>query len=658
MNWLRNAGADQLRLVPGSGAVASLVHHGREFLFPSETLFTLTFRSGRIVTGNDFALCSDNGEILTFRECRTLADLQVSIRLYSQEHSFRVSPHEIQIPPGEMLVSCDLAPLCVPQDYTILDPVHGGTLVPPDKRFDSTRPYDVDEHWGRYPGICQVPFLAAFDHIGGIRFFARDRQCRPKRIMHWGTERYGLHIETYDAAEGIYHGNYELEFSAFEGDWMTAAEAYRQWLLSSHLLEKARKHPDFVQQSPLFVTYVVSGEGTLSAVPNEFVPYENALPGLLAIAEETESKVLALPMRWEHRGPWTPIQQWPPVGGGDSFCRLVEKLHQHGHYAGIYGSGTSWTTYVYSAETEYPSPPDHFPVRDSDGKIHQSDFKPFRRSVPLCLMQKEVRKRIVGEAVKVAASGVDFYQLFDQDLGGEVPHCYASDHGHLSAPGAHETEAGLMLHQELRDAFRKAGCPAVLGTEDAAAEPYIIDFPVNDLRTNAVHFIPFYSFLTHEFTANFSGNQCEYARFDVEKSPENLLYRTALGFANGAMLTVPMRKNGELDWGAGAPWTLPAPPRKEFMTLAGRLNALRRKYPEYLLDGRMMPVPELHVAKHRLFLKNGDKITVPAVLCSCWQSPAGEKKLFAANFLPKDRKITVSGKQYRVPALDGAVIPV
>ena len=655
--WERISGSDRLQLIPGNGAVRSLVHNGREILQESETLFLLNLRSGKTVTGKDFSDITDDGESIFFHNARALPGMSVTVRLVSGGNGvFRIRLAEAVLPEGDALLSYELPLLTIPDDYDILDPLSEGRIVPPNMRYDSSRNYDIDDYWGRYPGICQAQFIAAFDKTGGIRFFARDPLCRPKRIMLWGKTRGGIHIEIRDFAQGVYRGDFELEFSAFDGDWMEAARPYRDWVFASGILPAEPEFPAWVRKSPVFLTYVVCGEGKLSAEPNCFVPYTNALPWIRAIAEATESPVLALPMRWDNRGPWTPVAQWPPVGGAESWCEFVRELHKEGHFAGLYGSGTAWTTHVYPTGKDYPAAPDGWGCCDPDGKLHERDFKPFRRSTSLCLMQKCVRDYIVEECRRIASSGIDFFQLFDQDLGGCVFPCFSKDHGHPAGSGPHETEAGKTLQREIIAALRRDGSMAVIGTEQAAAEPFIGTLPVNDLRTNAVTGVPLYSFLYHELTANYSGNQCYHYAFDPEKSPENLLYRTALGFASGALLTIPLRKNGEVDWGAGAPWTLPAPPQKEMLTLVRNLNALRRRYPEFLLEGRMMPLPELEIPNHKLYLAKGESIEVPTVLCTLWNDRKGGKMLFCANYLTQLQRIEVAGRTVEVPPLDALPI--
>lgn len=658
MMWERISGTDQLFLIPENGAVRSLIHDGRNILQESETLFLLNLRSGKKVTGKDFSIVSDDGEYIIFRDSQALPGMSVTIRLIScGNRVFRIQLAEAILPEGDTLLSYELPLLTIPDDYSVLMPHSEGLIMPPDMRYDSPRIYDSDDYLGRYPGVSQAQFIAAFNEAGGIRLFARDPLCRPKRIMSWGKTRGSIHIEIRDVVQGRYVGNFEMEFSAFDGDWMEAARPYRDWFFSSGILPVEPKLPAWIRKSPVFVTYAVCGEGKLSAEPNCFIPYTNALPWIRSIADATESSVLALPMRWDHRGPWTPVAQWPPVGGAESLCEFVCKLHKEGHFAGLYGSGTAWTTHVYSTGKDYPAAPEGWGCCDLDGKLHERDFKPIRRSTPLCLMQKCVRDYIVEECRRIAASGIDFFQLFDQDLGGDVFSCYSKFHGHPAAPGLHETKAGKTLQCEIISALRRDGSMAVLGAEYAAAEPFIGTLPVNDLRHNAEIGVPLYSFLYHGITANFSGNQCFYYVFDPEKSPENLLYRTAQCFASGDLLTIPIRKNGEVDWGAGAPWTLPAPPQQEMLTLVRNLNALRRRYPEFLQDGRMMPIRELESPYHTLHLARGGSIEVQTVLCTLWNDRKGDEMLFCTNYLTQAQQIKVQGRSVEVPPLNAAVIP-
>ena len=270
MMWERISGSDHLFLIPGNGAVRSLIHNGREILQESTTLFLLNLRSGKKVTGKDFSSVADDGECIVFRDNHALPGMSVTVRLISCGNGvFRIQLAEAVLPEGDALLSYELPLLTIPDDYDILDPLSEGRIVPPDMRYDSSRNYDIDDYWGRYPGICQAQFISALNKTGGIRFFARDPLCRPKRIMLWGKTRGGIHIEIRDFAQGVYRGDFELEFSAFDGDWMEAARPYRDWVFASGILPAEPEFPAWVFKSPVFLTYVVCGEGSSSCIQSK-----------------------------------------------------------------------------------------------------------------------------------------------------------------------------------------------------------------------------------------------------------------------------------------------------------------------------------------------------------------------------------------------------
>ena len=92
------------------------------------------------------------------------------------------------------------------------------------------------------------------------------------------------------------------------------------------------------------------------------------------------------------------------------------------------------------------------------------------------------------------------------------------------------------------------------------------------------------------------------------------------------------------------------------LTLVRNLNALRRRYPEFLLEGRMMPLPELEIPNHTLSLAKGDSIEVPSVLCTLWNDRKDGKMLFCVNYLTQAQQIRVAGRTVEVPPLDALPI--
>ena len=77
--------------------------------------------------------------------------------------------------------------------------------------------------------------------------------------------------------------------------------------------------------------------------PNEYYPYTNALKYLKTLAENTDSKILAMLCHWEGSAPWCPPYVWPPYGDIENFKLFEQKLHENGMLFGLYCSGIAWT---------------------------------------------------------------------------------------------------------------------------------------------------------------------------------------------------------------------------------------------------------------------------------------------------------------------------
>ena len=212
------------------------------------------------------------------------------------------------------------------------------------------------------------------------------------------------------------------------------------------------------------------------------------------------------------------------------------------------------------------------------------------------------------------------------------------------------------LLAKMQAEIRALGKNMLLGTECAAAEPFIEGLAINDLRPQfAVNLgtpVPLYQYVFHEYTTNFMGNQCQFpSKLAVEKCPDNFLWRMGYAFHAGDMLTVPLRENGLISWGA-ADGNASPPEQAPILRLLKNLNAMRRKYPEYLRYGRMIkPLHTITSNTWQLHLSKGGVREFPSVFHSSWEASDGRKATFLVNFLPHAQTIKVDGKSVRLPPL-------
>ena len=187
----------------------------------------------------------------------------------------------------------------------------------------------------------------------------------------------------------------------------------------------------------------------------------------------------------------------------------------------------------------------------------------------------------------------------------------------------------------------------LLGCESSAATPYVPQLFYNDARfvwtftrcgVGGARPVHGSAFVFHEWSCNFSGNQC--ACKDIDP-----FYRWTYAFHNGDMLSLILGKDDGLVVGWGHMWDEEFAEQGELVSLVGRLNALRRKYPSFLLEGWMVkPFAKCESRSAKLLVyKNTCKYSpdVPEVFVSFWENAKGERIGFASNWRrePSDLKI-------------------
>lgn len=538
---------------------------------------------------------------------------------------------------------------------------------------------------GYYPGCAPMQFLAYYRENGeGLYFSALDPSHTTKEIEYRAQgESVELIIKSYPGAPGA--GNFQLPFEialgTFVGDWQDAATIYRDWALRNlrHLPPRLLENPeipDWITDSPVVVTYPVTGVGHHSGPtqPNTYFPFKNALPHLQELAQDFDSHLLALLMHWEGTAPWAPPYVWPPLGGATGLEEFAKALHESGHHLGLYCSGLAWTNTADTGPGNYTRTEEfeknHLISEMCRGPKSQYEClicngEGIRLGYDMCAKSNFAGTVTVEEACKIASAGVDYIQLLDQNLGGAAYQCHDTAHGHPPAPGAWQPAAMRSLLERVRDSLTEDGHGhVILGCEAAAAESFLDQLPVNDLRFHMGWWfgrpVPAFNFVFHEYCANFMGNQVEaMVLIDRKKSPENLSLRLAYSFAAGDMLTAVLADNGDIHWSWCTKWEVPVPDQKPLREFMRHLNAWRRgPGKDFLIFGRMEKSPAVRGAEIiPLELTDGRTLDYPAVLSSCWRSPAGDKKaLFLVNYSPRLQEIAWPEGFRQATHLDGSAV--
>lgn len=565
-------------------------------------------------------------------------------------------------PSGTRLNWIDAPRVDVAEDGILYWPMYDGCEVSDFTYYDGKNSWCVDEPVGffkrcradppLYPGNVTMQFMAAYRGGKGLYFAAEDERHVQKgvRWSHVEKGRVRLSMQVFcgdNQKDRRWAGDFDLVLRPYAGGWREACGFYRDWVRKLPGFELPAKRPAWFRESPVVVAYPVRGEGKdnepLDMGPNAYLPYVNALPEIKRHHDYFGTGILALLMHWEGTAPWAPPYVWPPYGGKEMLAEYRDALHRNGDYLGLYCSGTAWTQVSmivpsYSRTRQYTVEGlDRWMMRGPKGEIDAqvcNHPRAQRIGYDMCLTETWSRETVKREIASMDGFGVDYCQFFDQNLGGGGHLCFSSRHRHPSVPGAWGTEAMKSLQEESQGRM-------VVGCEGGAATPFVRNLYFNDSRAffpaafGLGRPVPGLAYVFHEWSSNFSGNG-----IGMKTSP---IFRLAYSFHNGDMLTLVLAKPGRLAYAWGVLWSDPMPEETQALVLklTKGFNDLRRKYPQYLFNGRMVPpfvvydVPEVSV---RL---GAHDFRYPEILASFWESADGSQLGFFTNWRNQERKLSL-----------------
>ena len=685
------AGGATLRLSDTCGAVESLIAvDGAERIVPASELFTLQLLDGKgeptRLKSSDFAFEGFNhvehaervekslhdlhvlhGQKITWRHANGLV---VRMSVTAANGEFRFKPSVENIPSGMLLEWFDGPQVHVAADCTLFWPyVDGIEVTDVTRRRSPYRPLAFrDRNWrgiySLYPSYCQMQFLAAYKKGRGVYFSAVDDRHTLKQV-DWeriGDKTVRLSLLTFCGdldADGAWRPAFHYVLRPYDGNWMDACEIYREWVRTLPAFANPPKRPKWMYDSPVNLIYPVRGEGKdnlpRNMPSNCYFPYINAMSAVEKYGKLLDSRIMALLMHWEGTAPWAPPYVWPPYGGEEELAKFRDALHARGDLLGVYCSGTAWTQVScivpsYSLEQRFEQEQlGRHMVRGPKGEItagccNGPDAQRF--GCEMCLADEWSVRTVADEIAKMSRFGIDYCQFFDQNNGGGWHLCYAKHHGHPPIPGAWEVDTMVSLQKQVAASAAEDGM--LLGCEASAATPYVPQLFYNDSRfqwafsrsgiggARPVHGS---AFVFHEWMCNFSGNQC--ACHDIDP-----FYRWSYSFHNGDMLSLILGRDNGLVVGWGRSWDEGFAERSALVSLVRRFNALRKKHPSLLLEGRMVKPPfkcEPPPVKmiYTCWGETGN-VEVPSVLVSFWENAKGVRVGFATNWRrePSDLKIT------------------
>ena len=658
------SGDSVLTLGGADGAIRSLkTADGVERAYPADEAFRLQLLDGKgeaiPLSSRDFSCtAAEDGRFIYRRPDGLTVEMSVKP---AEDGAFEFRPAVHGIPKGVLLEWFDGPCLVMPNDVKLYWPCSDGCEVSnfsnrEDKAsWSDYRPIGWTprcKSWGSlYPGKCQMQFLAYYKAGRGVYFMAEDPRHTQKGVEYdyidANSTRLSLQVFCGDLGEdGAWRPDWRIIVRPYSGDWRQACVFYRDWVRTLPGFDHKPPRPAWAWESPVNLIYPVQGEGIDRGpmTTNCYWPFTNAMPHVERYGRLFDSKIMALLMHWEGTAPWCPPYVWPPLGGEKGLAEFRDALHRRGDLLGLYCSGTAWTQrscingYSQERKCDEENLRRHM-MRGPKGEIDATICnhpQAQRFGFDMCLTEPWTVETHEREIAKIASFGVDYCQYFDQNLGGGALLCYSREHGHPPIPGAWQTAAMLAFQRRMFETIGRCGSGMTLGCEASAATPYVPNLFYNDAREGwATHFgrpVPGISFVFHEWMCNFAGNQCGGATSDP-------LFRLARSFHYGNMLSVVLGPEGKLAYSWAVEWSRGVPDQEPLIALVRDLNALRKRYPEFLLEGRMaIPFATFDAAEDD-------------VLSSFWESMNGDRIGFVTNAGKEPRRIAVRHDDGSEPVL-------
>ena len=605
----------QIEIDDKRGVIASLVGNDRELCLGNTTpIFALSVIDEdyvkRIVGIDEFTHENteeiENGYAISYRNDGFF--VTVHIKGNAEDLSWRIC---IKNNTSALIEYVDFVGLSVPNDVNgngskVLWDYNEGVLVSDMQDKNAHFPYKEASYpsQGNYtvfPNMVQSQYLGYLYGDGGLYIGTQDSAYGVKQIDFYqengrlrllfrlfGGVRYGEDFQT----------EYDTVWKFFKGGWQACCDIYKSWYERITNVAKIPNNPSipaWYHTSPLVVTFPIRGEHDMDEMkPNNFYPYENVLKVAEEVSKKTNSKLLILLMHWEGSAPWAPPHVWPPYGGEDAFIDFSKKLHEQGHYLGVYCSGFGWTQQS-NIVPEYNREAD-FKAQNLEKEMTLSPKQELKKSAicqgqrsgyDFCPTSKKLKEILSWETEQMYKAGIDYVQLLDQNHGGNSYFCYAKDHGHPHAPGAWQVEE---VNEVLNGVQRGK---MLFGCESAAAEPFIGNLLFSDnrweLNQRLGEPVPAYAYVYHERVNNFMGNQIGVT---LHCSKYEYGYRQAYSFLAGDIPTLVLDNDKEIARFWGLYWGLPGcgdekPNQENAYALVKDLCAWRKSAKEYLCYGTM-----------------------------------------------------------------------
>lgn len=468
-----------------------------------------------------------------------------------------------------------------------------------------------------------------------------------------------------DSALNCYTTSYEAIIGSFKGDWITAAEQYREWGSKQRWCSESRfkkgLSPKWLQETALWVW-------NRSRSSNVLVPATDL------------KKRLNLPVNvfwhWWHGCSYDDgfPEYFPPREGKKSFTQALSAAQAKGIRAIVYMNVLQWGDSTKSWQNENASV---YSVKDINGKMNAHVYNVFtgKSLTNMCIATQFWKDKYAS----LCETAINTYQIngiyMDQTCLSRM--CYDINHGHPLGGGNYWVNNFAKLENQIRSKISQKNQPVLAG--EGCGEvwlPYLDAFlalQVSMERYAGVSGgepIPFFQAVYHQYGITY-GNYSSlvippydelWPQKYAPKNPKQLLDKNfnkqflmeqARSFVWGMQ---PMIANYQ---------SFLASERKEEIAYLIKLAKVRYKGLKYLLYGKYLRSPEIEFPNEELKIsrlsiyagRKGETVTTfqkkyPLIYSGTWKSDDNQVGIALASISDKPFQINFSfnSSDYNLPA--------
>ncbi len=380
-----------------------------------------------------------------------------------------------------------------------------------------------------YPSTASMQVMCHYDpDETGLYMSTDDVNGYPKRPsldwMEWSGIKHFAGFYQHLVPE--YVGNdpaldYDCLVGTFQGDWMDAAEIYKEWAESTQFVSGGKVFEEKDTPDWFSKTSVVSSSNRDGDI------IHRSLNDIVNITEDfselTGVDTTHLIFAWAKNGAWIGPDYFPPAAGEDNFKEATAAMSDNDDHSFVYISGSVWR--ITRDDLGY----EDWEYFNTSGKqwvcineygqptLDQGYLSIGWTSARMDPMTDLWHDTVVDNFLSCVDLGVDVIQIDEFPIGSIYP-CYNSSHGHPLGYSKNITASYLSILEDARTSGRALNPDIIMSMEEPSEfyipfmdtyvsrdnSPEFMIYPIAiEMYGDDVDMVPFFPHVYHEYITAF-----------------------------------------------------------------------------------------------------------------------------------------------------------